>query len=752
MTTALQQLTEWFGIAPGYHNIWGDYVETLESTQYKVLQSLGCSVQDDASAEKALQKVQYECWHRILDPVCIHPTGQGDVTVEVRLPQQDSVRTIDWKVVCENQHIETGRFIQSDLTWQEKRTITAPGQSIATVLDVYTWTLPVEVPVGYHLLELYEPGQPAHIAEMALIVTPDTCYLPADFPADDETIDGENRQWGPAVQLYALRSQSNWGMGDFNDLKKLVTWCGNEGAGVVGVNPLHELFPHQALHKSPYSPSSRSFFNTLYIDITQLPEFETNEAAQSLYRDPDFQSRLAEARSAEYVNYAAVAELKRPILELVYQTFKTDHLLKGTERGEAFQLFVTQSGPALKNFTVFQALHEHFTRQDSHLWSWQQWPAEYQNPENSAIAIFAKDHIDRVQFFQYLQWLADVQLSAVKTEGQLQSLKTGLYLDLAVGSDISGADVWLNQDLYALTMSVGAPPDECNQLGQNWGLPPYHPTKLKDVAYIPFIRMLRQNMKYAGALRIDHVLGLMRFFWIPQGENATTGAYVHYPLDDFLGLLALESHRNQCIVIGEDLGTVTAEVQQKMAQWKVLSYKLLYFERHNLDTFKKPAEYPALSLCALSTHDLPTLKGFWTKEDIAVRTALNLYPNEEFKAKQDGDRVFEWLGILNALREEGVLPEGLSNYSETQIPEMSDALMVAVHRYLFRCRSYLMVFQLEDVLHQPKQINQPGTVDEYPNWQRKITIDLEDWAAQPSMQAFLLAMNESANFKALASV
>ncbi len=752
MTAALEHLTHWYGISSGYHDIWGNYIETPESTKFKVLQSLGCDVSDAASADKALKNCHYNQWHRLLNPVQIHPENKAALVVEIRLPKQESARTINWKVILENQSVESGQFIQADLTWQKNETITNPDSNEEQVIDFYTWTLPASIPTGYHLLELFDAESKETLAgEMALIVTPAACYLPENYSKPKEQA---KRQWGPAVQLYSLRSKTNWGMGDFSDLKKLVQWSGKEEAGVIGVNPLHELFPHQPLHKSPYSPSSRGFFNTLYIDLTVLPEFKASKEAQALFNDPKFQDKLAAAKDAEYVNYQAVADLKRPVMEAVYQTFKTEEILTGTERAATFEEFVKKGGTALKHFTVFQTLHEYFVRKDMNLWRWDSWPAEYQNPANKAIEDFAVEHADRVQYFQYLQWLAYEQLTAIKAETKKAGLETGLYLDLAVGSDISGADVWLNQNLYALTMSVGAPPDECNQKGQNWGLPPYHPSKIKDVAYIPFIRMLRQNMRHAGALRIDHVMGLMRLFWIPEGEDATTGAYVHYDFDDFLGLLALESHRNQCVIIGEDLGTVQEEVQQKMAQWQVLSYKLLFFERQDLGVFKQPEEYPKLSLCALTTHDLPTLLGFWTKEDIKVRTELDLYPNDDFKTTQENNRTPEKLGMLRALEHQGLLPDSFKGYDENNIPELNGDLVNAIHQYLYRCESYLSVFQLEEVFNQPKQVNLPGTVEQYPNWERKITVDIEDWPIQREMQNLLASVKNTTqtNEKTLASV
>ena len=277
-------------------------------------------------------------------------------------------------------------------------------------------------------------------------------------------------------------------------------------------------------------------------------------------------------------------------------------------------------------------------------------------------------------------------------------MAAGLYLDLAVGSDVSGAEVWERPSLYAKNINVGCPPDECNQKGQDWGLPPMVPQKLKNLGYAPIVSILRNTMQYGGALRLDHVMGLMRLFWIPKGIDGTQGTYVQYPFDDLLGILALESHRNQCLIIGENLGTVPDLVQQRMDEWGILSYKVLYFERHSLGQFKAPEDYPQKALVALSTHDLPTIKGFWESEDIDVRTELDLYPNDQFRTEQIENRIHERAGILNALRDAGTLHEGADQDSTT----MPFALSESVHQFLTKTPCHVLMVQLEDIFEQPK--------------------------------------------------
>ena len=313
---------------------------------------------------------------------------------------------------------------------------------------------------------------------------------------------------------------------------------------------------------------------------------------------------------------------------MLYANFRTRHLAAGTARAVSFLDFRREGGAALRQFSVFEALVEHFSGTSPPAWRWQEWPQEYRSPDTSAVERFAAEHAERVEFFEYLQWQAAMQLASADGGGK-QSLDIGLYIDLAISVDPSGAEAWAKQDLYAAASAIGAPPDEYNLSGQNWGLPPLIPSRLRAAAYQPLIDTFRATMKHAGALRVDHVMGLSRLYWVPPGASAREGAYVHYPVQDILGVLALESHRNQCLVIGEDLGTVPDELRATLQAASILSYRLLIFERDDAAGFRAPSQYPALALVACSTHDLPTMAGYWRGEDISARDALGLYPHAE---------------------------------------------------------------------------------------------------------------------------
>jgi len=524
-----------------------------------------------------------------------------------------------------------------------------------------------------------------------------------------------------ATQLYGLRSERNWGIGDFTDLATLVKWCANEGGGVIGVNPLHALFPHNPSHASPYSPSSRLLLNILYIDIEAVPDFFECGDTCDLVGAPPFQSRLDNLRKKKLVDYPEVKALKLTILNDLFRSFKGVHLLQETERGKAFRRFIEEEGEFLYRFALFEALQEHFHGQDPTVWGWPVWPEPYRDPESSEVEEFAEKYRERVEFYLYIQWEADRQLHQAGLTCLENSLPVGLYLDLAVSIDSGGAEAWANQDLYALDLSVGAPPDDFNLNGQNWGLPPVIPHHLREKAYAPFIATLRHSMRHAGAVRIDHIMALMRLFCIPRGSPAGEGAYLHFPFEELLGIVALESRRNSCLVIGEDLGTVPDTVREGMARRGILSYKLFFFEKEWEGDFRAPRDYPADALVSVSTHDLPTLKGYWEGADLSLRRKLNLFPSEEACVNQHEARERDRAALLRALDREGLLPEGAST-DPASWAEMTVELSAAIHAYLARTACSIQMVQIEELLNQGEQANIPGTTKEHPNWRRKLSI------------------------------
>ena len=584
-----------------------------------------------------------------------------------------------------------------------------------------TMPLPAGLPLGYHRLEL-EAGNIS--ARVTLIIAPDRCYLPAELGTGA-------RSWGLSCQLYGLRSAHNWGIGDFSDLATLARAAGKYGAAVVGINPLHALFAAEPQHVSPYSPSSRSQLAYLYIDVPAVPGFADDDAVHRLMQQEWFGATHWAARSARLIDYGAVTACKRRVLEALFRRFQSRDLgAEGTAKtdlGQEFREFQRGGGQSLADFALFEALHEHHVCQKGQF-SWHCWPAPMRNPRLPEVADFAGAHRDRIEFFQYLQWEADRQLARAAATGRDKGLSLGLYRDLAVGVDPDGAEAWADQELIAPGASIGAPPDAFNRTGQNWGLAPFNPVILRRQGYAPFIAALRANMRHAGILRIDHVMSLDRLYWVPSGMEASAGAYVSYPLGDLMRLVALESHRQGCAVVGEDLGTVPVGFRDTMRSACVLSYRVFAFERRSDGSFVPPAEYPALAAASAATHDLATLMGFWLGTDLAWRRRLGLYPDMNTADADDRARTRDRRLLLDALVGEGLLaPRRLGEFlSESGEPVYSSELGAAILSYLARSRARLVLVQLEDVAGENEQANLPGTTDAHPNWRRRLSLGLEE--------------------------
>ena len=353
------------------------------------------------------------------------------------------------------------------------------------------------------------------------------------------------------------------------------------------------------------------------------------------------------------------------------------------------------------------------------------WPIAYRHPATREVTEFANAHVERIEFYQYLQWQVDRQISEASRHTSDRKLRIGLCEDLAVGVDPAGAEAWSNQEMFALGIGTGAPPDPFNASGQDWGLPPLVPHRLYETGYGLFSELLRRNMRHAGALRIDHILGLMRQFWVPAGRPPSEGAYIRFPFMDLLGVLTLESQRNHCMVIGEDLGTVPDGLREALMAREILSTRLLYFEWNDDGTPRRPADYPDAAAVAISTHDLPPLRGYWEGRDIAIRDELSLYPNDESRQSDRDARAKDRSALLRALSEEGLLPDSIDPDS-SDVPEMDAELASAFHAFLSRTPSVICLAQLTDLLGEIEPVNFPGVGEEFPNWRRKLPLSLEE--------------------------
>jgi len=517
-------------------------------------------------------------------------------------------------------------------------------------------SLPPDLPLGYHHMRREEDDH-----HRLLVVSPGVCFLPERL-----------RTWGWAVQVYALRSARSWGIGDLGDLARLARWSSDQGAGVVMVNPLHAPLPTPTQQASPYYPSSRCFRNPLYVRVEDVP------GARSAGVDLEALAGAGRALSAERrIDRDSVWRLKLDALERLWEGFGGD---------PAYDRYCDEQGPALAAYATFCALVERYGA------PWWEWPIGLRDPDGPDVLGFVDDHHRRIRFHQWIQWLLDVQLGSA-------SEHVGLIQDLAVGVDPAGADAWLWQDCIVSGVKVGAPPDVFNTQGQDWGLPPFDPWRLRAAGYEPYIRTLRAGFRHAGGLRIDHVMGLFRLFWIPADAAPTEGTYVRYPYEETLGILALESHRAGAFVVGEDLGTVEEFVREELARRDMLSYRLMWFEP------EPPRHFPLRSLGAVTTHDLPTVAGLWSGTDLEEQQRLGLDPNVEGNA-QLRLRLGEWSGV------------------DEDAPEREAVL--GAYELLAEAPSAVVTSTLEDALLVSERPNVPGTTDERPNWCLALPKSLEE--------------------------
>jgi 4-alpha-glucanotransferase len=550
---------------------------------------------------------------------------------------------------------------------------------------------PADLPEGSYRLHLTDAS--SFTEEAPLIVAPPRAYR-GDF----------ERGWLLAVQLYGVRSARNWGIGDFTDLEALIELAGHLGADGVGLNPLHALFDDRPGDCSPYSPNSRLFLNALYIDVEKTPGFQPGEAAGSA---------AARLRTGDMVDYKGVAELKWRALRAAFETFRA-HPAAGRNRD--FDAFRAERAPLLSRFACFEVLRHKFNK------PWWKWPEQWRQPDEAQCAELRRGpDAAKVEFIEFVQWVADRQLRSCRDLAGKLGMKVGLYLDVAVGVQSDGFDAWNEQTAISRHLAVGAPPDPLNLAGQNWGLAGFNAAGLELQSFEPYREMLRASMRYAGAIRLDHVLGLKRLYLVPHGFAANNGVYVQMPFEALLAATAQESVAHRCVVIGEDLGTVPEGFRQKMAEWGIWSYQVMMFERDDRGAFRGVDHYTPNALVTFNTHDLSTYSGWRSFSDLKLKRSLGIDPGESDDAR------WHALAMLNDLLRHHAI-------------ERHD--LYAVAGFLAKTRSRLLAISLEDLLGVIDQPNIPGTVNEHPNWRQRLPIAIDGIGAAIDVAALKLATRE----------
>jgi 4-alpha-glucanotransferase len=720
------------GITSQYWDNFGRRHRTCQATYRDLLSAMGVPWEDPESLDQEIARRRLGPWGALLSPVqLIKPApALAGVTVRVWSPGPEFQGAVDVFGEMVSESGERYRWERRLKPGARPKSQAVPGGfRVALKLP-----LPATLELGYYDLALkVRSGGREETGRTRLIAAPPQAYAPA-------WLEEGGRAWGFNLPLYALRSRDNWGAGDFADLMEVIRWAGPLGAAFVGVNPLHAPGGRGFADPSPYYPTSRIFLNVLYLSLEAAPEMPACRKAQDLLASPEFQAAKARLAAAALVPYGEVHRLKGRVLELLYQTFCEVHgAPEGaiTTRGQEFGRFVAAGGESLARFGQFSALTDHLEQGD-----WRRWPKPYQHPESPAVAEFAREHLREVRFFQYGQWLAATQLDQVCQEAKRQGLPFTLYEDLALGASPGGFDTWAHQELFARGPAIGAPPDAFNPKGQNWGLPPLIPERLRASGYQFFIDTLRANTPPGGMLRMDHVMGLFRLLWIPKGAEAVRGAYVVYPARELLAVLALESVRRRALIIGEDLGTVPPRIRGELGKSGVFSYRVFYFERDGHRHFLPPEAYPARAMATVTTHDLPTLTGFWQGHDLALRRAGNLYPEARLAEADAAAREQDRRLLLEDLKHRGLLPDAAA-YEPEAGDACPQALREAVLEYLAQSESALMEVRLEEIFGVPEQQNLPGTMKEHPNWRVKLPLTLEQMEGSPDPLRLAARLNKA---------
>ena len=685
MSETLEQQAVQAGIDLGYHDINGTY----HATKPEVLESIVA----------VLDKSKPDSDGLYLNTMVAHENGEESLQMPSEFHGAEAVVLID----------------EAD----EYQTLTLyPGDN-----DTLWIKLP-QLACGYYTLSAKTGGK---CRLVRLIVAPESVYQP-------KLLANGGRVNGLTMHLYSLRSERNWGIGDFTDLLNLMKYAAEKKLDFVGINPLHALFTSKPAFASPYSPSSREWLNPIYLDIEKVGAFTYNEQLKNWLAQPKIRQRIAALRVTETVTYTAVWACKRDALHMAFNAFEQDTCEAAANERAAFEAFVLEKGKALQGFGLFEALDQYYSRPGQV--GWQSWPSEFHQPDGEAVEKFARSHEREIRFYMWLQWLCAEQLQEVNKAVAEYGVKLGIYGDLAVGVARGSADTWLNRQDYCMDVSVGAPPDPLGPTGQNWDLPPLNPLMLKHTGYEKFAHLLRENMRLYGVLRIDHVMALCRLWWVLNGKTADFGVYVHYDAEVMFAILALESRRNRCVIIGEDLGTVPDQARYLLNRYQVFSYKVMYFSK-GWNGFQLPEEYPEQAITVISTHDVAPLAGYWIGKDLDTMFKLGTLPDAAAFQTALDEREHDKVDLLDKLKETGCLG------ADVQMPTKADeTLLAALHKYGALSRSKLYAVQLENLLGVIDNLNVPGVTEGYPNWAQKMPVSLEDFLQHRLMGGQLAIIDE----------
>ena len=701
---AIQALARVFGIEQEYTDNWGRVFKTSPSIMRNILETKGVR----------------------LDPGLLSTAHQVVTLTEGSIPSQVPI------------HMDLTQSFLDELRKDGLVTVTLQESGIALMsrpinnssmveeFDKETGLALVPVPVpdnlaigDHRFLVTVHSETSTYSVTLEIIVGPAKAYTPRLMEDGQKIV-------GIAVSLYGVRSETNWGVGDFTDLERIIDWAVDDlGAHFVGLNPLHALFNTCPYNCSPYMPSSRTFCNLIYIDVAKAASRISEKVAHGILNDPSIQETSRKLRESELVDYEGVSSLKIKALRLIFDQFRGASGSPDIKAAYSeFERYIELGGESLNRFATFCVLRDFFLAKSPELRSWMTWPEDFQHPGSEDVQRFRERNTVEIMFHEFIQWVCESQLADAQRYALRKGMLVGLYHDLALAVDPDGADSWSTQEYFVRGFSVGAPPDAFAPEGQDWGFQPPNSHQVRMSGFAPFRNSLRAGCKHGGALRIDHVMQIHHLFWIPRGQSASYGVYVKDFEEDLLNVLAMESATNHTMVVGEDLGTLPFNFRERLIDRGIYSYRVFYFERDENFNQAPYFNYPAGALVSLSTHDLPTFSGFWQGLDIDERLAIGrIKPEEEIAARSE--RTTQKAKIIERLVSDGVLPPEVAHRAwESTVP--TDELHTAVLSFIFRTPCRLAIISLEDLFGDVRQQNLPGTTIERPNWVTKTRFTVEE--------------------------
>lgn len=721
----LNQLSEKLGILESFTDpCTGTVYFADKKSKQKICESLGYKAQTNTDLKQSLYLLEKHQWQEVVSPtVTVYPHEIHPFVFEMVLSTEYANSQISFTLQFEDGTKNNGSFWFGDMPLIQEKEIEG---CCYQKRRVYLF---LDATLGYH--QLYFHLSEENTVLMNLIVAPEKCFMPETGK--------NNRVFGFPVQLYALKSRKNWGIGDFTDLSDMAFIGKKLGASLIGVNPLNALFADTPNDASPYCASSRLFLNPLYIDITSVPESKTSQKYQELFN----QETLSELQNNPLVQYDKVASLKYYFLKVLHEEFKIRNFDKKkkaiTKRGRDFVSFQRQKGRDLICFATYQVIRNHFLKQGKSA-LWWEWGEEYITPDTPAVCQFQKEYQDEIELIMYQQFLADEQFKTVHKAYRKSKMLIGLYTDFPVGVGNNSAEVWTEQSLYLSGVTAGAPPDMFNKKGQDWSLAPFNPIQLAKTGFAGYRKIIQYAMNGAGAIRIDHAFGLERLYLRVQ---EATGAYLKYPYKTLMGIVALESLRNKCVVIAEDLGTPPEGFCDKMVQSGALSFKIAHYQRYS-QTYLEPQYYNWQTLIATGTHDMPSYTAFWKGIDLELARQMKTITSDQYKQHKI-NRADERLAYVETFYRQSLpMPTRTDlKYTPKIVPEW---FIENVYRYLSQSNSFLLLVRLEDLLGQDEQINLPGTYLEYPNWRYKIPEMIENLTQNKAVVRICRAISENRSF------